>query len=84
MMQMANPVDDSADKDADLACVAAMREAAGAKLASFPTSIEEDEALLAGGGLGERMGMCVEYRLSVKRNVEAFVRFLAKMEELAE
>jgi hypothetical protein len=30
------------------------------------------------------MGMCVEYRLSVKRNVEAFVRFLAKMEELVE
>ena len=84
MMQMANPVDDSADKDADLACVAAMREAAGAKLASFPTTVKEDEALLAGGGLGERMGMCVEYRLSVKRNVEAFVRFLAKMEELAE
>jgi hypothetical protein len=46
--------------------------------------VKEDEALLAGGGLGERMGMCVEYRLSVKRNVEAFVRFLAKMEELVE
>jgi len=28
--------------------------------------------------------MCVEYRLSVKRNVEAFGRFLAKMEEVVE
>ena len=53
-------------------------------LAGYERTNEEDEALLAGGGLGERMGMCVEYRLSVKRNVEAFVRFLAKMEELVE
>ena len=84
MMQMANPVDDSADKAADLACVGAMRDAADAKLASFPTTAEEDEATLSAGGLGERMGMCVEYRLSVKRNVEAFRRFLAKMEEVVE
>ena len=84
MMQMANPVDDSADKAADLACVGAMRGAADAKLASFPTTAEEDEATLSAGELGERMGMCVEYRLSVKRNVEAFRRFLAKMEEVVE
>ena len=84
MMQMANPVDDSADKAADLACIGAMRGAADAKLASFPTTAEEDEVALSAGELGERMRMCVEYRLSVKRNVEAFGRFLAKMEEVVE
>ena len=84
MMQMANPVDDSADKAADLECIGAMRGAADAKLASFPTTAEEDEALLSAEELGERMSMCVEYRLSVKRNVEAFSRFLAKMEEVVE
>ena len=74
----------SRDKAADLACIGAMRGAADAKLASFPTPAEEDEVALSAGELGERMRMCVEYRLSVKRNVEAFGRFLAKMEEVVE
>jgi hypothetical protein len=55
--------------------------------AGFATTIEEDEALLAGAGAGTgaggggaamtpRMAMCVQYRLLQKQNVLAFQRFL--------
>jgi len=59
--------------------------------AGFATTIEEDEALLAGAGAGAgpgtgaggggaamtpRMAMCVQYRLLQKQNVLAFQRFL--------
>ena len=56
-----------------------MAAAVEAQLAKYPTTAEEDEALLAASGDGDmtpRMEMCVRYRLLQKQNVEAFKRFL--------
>jgi hypothetical protein len=86
MMTMANPLDDAGDAQSDKKCVAAMRDAANALLASFPTNAAEDEALLEkeASGMTSRMEMCVRYRLLQKRNIEAFARFLDTLEEEAE
>ena len=42
----------------------------------FPTTEEEDRALVEAGGMSPRMEMCVRYRMLQKQNVTAFRRFL--------
>ena len=82
MMTMAAPTA-AGDAASDLACVREMREGASERLRGWPTTAEEDEDALAGGG-GERLSpraeLCVRYRLAQKRNVLGWARFLDRVE----
>jgi hypothetical protein len=84
MMALANPTG-AGDDTSDLNAIEAMRTASNTCLNSFPTTIEEDEVLLSSHGVEKtmtpRFEMCVRYRLSQKRNVVAFTRFLDKAQE---
>jgi hypothetical protein len=84
MMALANPTG-AGDDTSDLNAIEAMRTASDTCLNSFPTTIEEDELLLSSHGVEKtmtpRFEMCVRYRLSQKRNVVAFTRFLDKAQE---
>jgi len=82
MMTMADPTD-AGDAATDLACVREMRESASERLRGWPTTAEEDEDALAGGGgaqLSPRAELCVRYRLAQKRNVLGWARFLDRVE----
>jgi len=73
MMTMADPTD-AGDAATDLACE---------RLRGWPTTAEEDEDALAGGGgaqLSPRAELCVRYRLAQKRNVLGWARFLDRVE----
>ena len=79
MMRMADP-SEAGDDASDAACISDMIAATETQLAAFPTTIEEDEALLeVTGGMTSRMEMCVRYRLLQKQNIAAFRRFLDKV-----
>jgi hypothetical protein len=87
MMTLADPVPENGDLEKDLAAVLAMRTASREKLAEYPTSAEEDDARLTNPSpetWTSRMELCVRYRLSRKRNIEAFVRFLDAVEASVE
>lgn len=75
MLAMADPTG-AGDDASDAACVAEMDAAAEAILDGFPTTEEEDRALVEAGGMSPRMEMCVRYRMLQKQNVTAFRRFL--------
>ena len=75
MLAMADPTG-AGDDASDAACVAEMDAAAEAILDGFPTTEDEDRALVEAGGMSPRMEMCVRYRMLQKQNVTAFRRFL--------
>ena len=75
MLAMADPTG-AGDDGSDAACVAEMDAAAEAILDGFPTTEEEDRALVEAGDMSPRMEMCVRYRMLQKQNVTAFRRFL--------
>lgn len=82
MFAMADPTC-AGGREGDLRCVAAMREAAAEWEKAAVTTIAEDEAALEDDALAPRMEMCVRYRLTQKRNVAAFGRFLDAVERAA-
>ena len=60
-----------------------MRDAAATHLASRPTAVAEDEALLADAdavaAMSPRTRLAVRYRLAQKKMIHAFDRFLTAL-----